>query len=234
MYEDGEGAYVTGRAWASDGVAIVSTVRYNPSLDGLAGIDPLHRWPASHYKAYVDERSQVHNKTKGWKKRNCLSSKAFGKPPVDSALALATQAANQARQPSSRDELSNQWFARVVVAVSREAGHCFGLGNSKCYACLMQGVSGIRRAGEIPPYLCPVCYSKLGWELVLLQHGFEGGIEREKAWLEAQYAALKAFCNKWNKIPQFATFEAWLEKRLEDRKGDDEGDEGDEAAGPSN
>ncbi|KAL7760552.1 hypothetical protein ACKLNR_010642 [Fusarium oxysporum f. sp. zingiberi] len=72
-------------------------------------------------------------------------------------------------------------------------------------------------------------YSKLGWELVLLQHGFEGGIEREKAWLEAQYAALKAFCNKWNKIPQFAAFEAWLEKRLEDRKGDN-----DDVAWPSN
>ncbi|KNB07536.1 hypothetical protein FOXG_08666 [Fusarium oxysporum f. sp. lycopersici 4287] len=145
MYEDGEGAYVTARAWASDGVAIVSMFRYNPSLDGLAGIDPLHRWPASHCKANVD------------------------------------------------------------------------------------GVSGTRQTGEIPPYLCQVCYSKLGWELVLLQHGFEGGIEREKAWLEAQYAALKAFCNKWNKIPQFAAFVAWLEKRLEDRKGDN-----DDAAWPSN
>ncbi|RKK78626.1 hypothetical protein BFJ69_g5379 [Fusarium oxysporum] len=180
MYEDGEGAYVTARAWVSDGVAIVSMFRYNPSLDGLAGIDPLHRWPASHCKAYVDERFRVLNKTKGWKKRNRLSSKAFGKPPVKSALDLAIQAVKQAGQPSTREELSNQWFARVVVAVSREAAHCFGLGNCTYYTCLMQG---------------------LGWELVLLQHGFEGGIEREKAWLEAQYAALKAFCNKWNKIP---------------------------------
>ncbi|KAH7483881.1 hypothetical protein FOMA001_g6075 [Fusarium oxysporum f. sp. matthiolae] len=229
MYEDGEGAYVTARAWASDGVAIVSMFRYNPSLDGLAGIDPLHRWPASHCKANVDERFRVLNKTKGWKKRNRFSSKAFGKPPVKSALDLAIQAATQAGQPSTREELSNQWFARVVFAVSREATHCFGLGNCTYYSCLMQGVSGIRQTGEIPPYLCQVCYSKLGWELVLLQHGFEGGIEREKTWLEAQYAALKAFCNKWNKIPQFAAFVAWLEKRLEDRKGDN-----DDAAWPSN
>ncbi|KAJ4279814.1 hypothetical protein BFJ63_vAg2933 [Fusarium oxysporum f. sp. narcissi] len=229
MYEDGEGAYVTARAWTSDGVATVSIFRYNPSLDGLAGIDPLHRWPASHCKANVDERFRVLNKTKGWKKRNRLSSKAFGKPPVKSALDLAIQAAKQAGQPSTREELSNQWFARVVFAVSREATHCFGLGNCTYYSCLMQGVSGIRQTGEIPPYLCQVCYSKLGWELVLLQHGFEGGIEREKTWLEAQYAALKAFCNKWNKIPQFAAFVAWLEKRLEDRKGDN-----DDAAWPSN
>ncbi|KAH7206029.1 hypothetical protein DER44DRAFT_809903 [Fusarium oxysporum] len=158
MYEDGEGAHVTGRAY------------------GLAGIDPWHRWPASRCKAYVDERFRVLNKTKGWKKRNRLFSKAFGKPPVESALGLEIQAAKQAGQPSTREELSNQWFARVVVAVSQEAGHCFGLGSCKYYACLMQG------------------------------HGFEGGIEREKAWLEAQYAALKAFCNKWNKIPQFAAF----------------------------
>ncbi|EXL99828.1 hypothetical protein FOIG_07975 [Fusarium odoratissimum NRRL 54006] len=189
------------------------------------------RWPASRCKAYVDERFRVLNKTKGWKKRNRLSSKAFGKPPVESALDLEIQAAKQAGQPSTREELSNQWFARVVVAVSREAGHCFGLGSCKYYACLMQGVSGIRQAGEIPPYICPVCYSKLGWELVLLQHGFEGGIEREKAWLESQYAALKAFCNKWNKIPQFAAFVARLEKRLEDRKGDNDNDD---ATWPSN
>ncbi|SCO84656.1 uncharacterized protein FRV6_08783 [Fusarium oxysporum] len=192
MYEDGEGAYVTGRACASDGVSIVYTFRYNPSLDGLAGIDLLHRWPASHCKAYVDERFRVLNKTKGWKKRNRLSSKAFGKPPVKSALDLAIQAAKQAGQPSTREELSNQWFARVVVAVSREAARCFGLGNCTYYTCLMQG------------------------------YGFERGIEREKAWLEAQYAALKAFCNKWNKIPQFAAFVARLEKRLEDRKGDND------------
>ncbi|EXK32449.1 hypothetical protein FOMG_12627 [Fusarium oxysporum f. sp. melonis 26406] len=184
MYEDGEGAYVTARAWASDGVAIVSMFRYNPSLDGLAGIDPLHRWPASHC----------------WKKRNRLSSKAFGKPPVKSALDLAIQAAKQAGQAINKGGTLEP-----------------------------MGVSGTRQTGEIPPYLCQVCYSKLGWELVLLQHGFEGGIEREKAWLEAQYAALKAFCNKWNKIPQFAAFVAWLEKRLEDRKGDN-----DDAAWPSN
>ncbi|EWY97020.1 hypothetical protein FOYG_05511 [Fusarium oxysporum NRRL 32931] len=210
MYEDGEGAYVTARAWASDGVATVSMFRYNPSLDGLAGIDLLHRWPASHCKAYVDERFRVLNKTKGWKKRNRLSSKAFGKPPVKSALDLAIQAAKQAGQPSTREELSNQWQLHLLHM--SDAGCKWDPPDQRD-----------------TPYLCQVCYSKLGWELVLLQHGFEGGIEREKTWLEAEYAALTAFCNKWNKIPQFAAFVAWLEKRLEDRKGDN-----DDAAWPSN
>lgn len=89
----------------------------------------------------------------------------------------------------------------------------------------------MRQAGEIPPYLCPVCYSKLGSELVLLKPVYRRGIEREDAWLGEHYAELKAFCSKWNKIPHFAAFEAWLGKRLEDRKGD--GDGGD-TAGPSN
>jgi predicted Zn-dependent protease len=230
IYEDGEGDYLTGRSWGSGRVAIVSSFRYNPSLDDSAGIDPLHRWPASHCKTYVDERFRALNKTKAWKKRNPIGSKAFGKPPVGSALGLAVQAAKQASQPSTADELSNQWFARVTVAVSREVAHCFGLGNCTYYACLMQGVSGIRQAGEIPPYLCPVCYPKLGWELVVLQRGSEGGFERQRVWLDAQHAAVKAFCNKWSHIPQFAAFEAWLERRLEDRKGDNDDDE----AGPSN
>ncbi|KAH7248680.1 uncharacterized protein BKA55DRAFT_594573 [Fusarium redolens] len=167
IYEDGEGDYLTGRSWGSGRVAIVSSFRYNPSLDDSAGIDPLHRWPASHCKTYVDERFRALNKSKAWKKRNPIGSKAFGKPPVGSALGLAVQAAKQASQPSTADELSNQWFARVTVAVSREVAHCFGLGNCTYYACLMQG------------------------------RGSEGGFERQRVWLDAQHAAVKAFCNKW-------------------------------------
>ncbi|WKT45610.1 Metallopeptidase, catalytic domain superfamily [Fusarium oxysporum f. sp. vasinfectum] len=205
MYEDGEGAYVKGRAWASDGVAIVYTFRYNPSLDGLAGIDLWHRWPASHCKAYMDERFKVLNKTKGWKNRNRLSSKAFGKPPVESALGLAIQAAKQAGQPSTREELSNQWFARVVVAVSREATHL-----------------GSARPARYPRISAKSVTRSSGGSWSFCSMGLKAESKREKAWLEAQYAALKAFCNKWNKIPQFAAFVARLEKRLEDRKGDND------------
>ncbi|CCT63748.1 uncharacterized protein FFB20_15144 [Fusarium fujikuroi] len=219
LYEEEEGSYITERVWVEDGVAIVSTFRRNPCFDRMTGIDRLHRWPASHCQSYVDTR-------------NHLSFKAFGKPPGDSALGLAIKAANQAGQPSSMEDLSYLWFARVLVAVSREAARCFGLRNCTYYACLMQGVSGMRQAGETPPYLCPVCYSKLGSELVLLKPVYKPGIEREEAWLGEHYAELKAFCNKWDKIPHFAAFEAWLGKRLEDRKGDD-GDGGD-TAGPSN
>ncbi|KAI1014879.1 hypothetical protein LB503_003967 [Fusarium chuoi] len=218
LYEEEEGSYITERVWVEDGVAIVSTFRRNPCFDRMAGIDRLHRWPASHCQAYVDTR-------------NHLSFKAFGKPPGGSALGLAIKAANQAGQPSSMEDLSYLWFARVLAAVSREAARCFGLQNCTYYSCLMQGVSGMRQAGEIPPYLCPVCYSKLGSELVLLQPVYKPGIEREEAWLGEHYAELKAFCSKWNKIPHFAAFEAWLGKRLEDRKGEDGGGE---TAGPSN
>ncbi|KAF5976124.1 hypothetical protein FBULB1_7112 [Fusarium bulbicola] len=231
LYDEDEGAYLTDRFWAADGIAIVSTFRYNPSLDGLAGVDRLHRWPSSHCKAYLDARCQVLAEDKDSTTRNHLAFKAFGKPPGDSALSLAIQAANQAGQPSSMEDLSNLWFARVLIAVSRETAHCFGLQNCTYYACLMQGVRGPRQAGEIPPYLCPVCYSKLASELVLIQPMSKRGIEREKAWLGEHYAELKAFCSKWNKIPQFAAYEAWLGKRLEDRKG---GGGAGELAGPSN
>ncbi|CZR37343.1 uncharacterized protein FPRO_02397 [Fusarium proliferatum ET1] len=231
LYEDEEGSYITERVWVEDGVAIVSTFRRNPCFDRMAGVNRLHRWPASHCQAYVDESLQVLNDTKDSTTRNHLSFEAFGKTPSDSALGLAIKAANQAGQPSSMEDLSYLWFARVLVAVSREAARCFGLQNCTYYACLMQGVSGMRQAGEIPPYLCPVCYSKLGSELVLLKPVYRRGIEREDAWLGEHYAELKAFCSKWNKIPHFAAFEAWPGKRLEDRKGD--GDGGD-TAGPSN
>ncbi|KAG5775270.1 hypothetical protein H9Q73_011053 [Fusarium xylarioides] len=230
LYEDEEEEYITERVWVADGVAIISAFRHNPSFDGLADIDGVHRWPASHCQAYVDQRLTVLNNTKDSTTRN-HPFKAYGKPSGDSALGLAIQAANQAGQPSSMEDLSNLWFARVLFAVSRGAVRCFGLGNCTYYACLMQGVSGTRQAGEIPPYLCPVCYSKLGSELALLQPVSQRGIEREKAWVEEHYAELKKFCSRWNKIPQFAAFEAWLGKRLEDRKGN--GDAG-ETAGPSN
>ncbi|KAG5749313.1 hypothetical protein H9Q69_013350 [Fusarium xylarioides] len=182
LYEDEEEEYITERVWVADGVAIISAFRHNPSFDGLADIDGVHRWPASHCQAYVDQRLTVLNNTKDSTTRN-HPFKAYGKPSGDSALGLAIQAANQAGQPSSMEDLSNLWFARVLFAVSRGA---------------------------------PVS---------------QRGIEREKAWVEEHYAELKKFCSRWNKIPQFAAFEAWLGKRLEDRKGN--GDAG-ETAGPSN
>ncbi|KAF5624912.1 hypothetical protein F52700_9287 [Fusarium sp. NRRL 52700] len=231
LYEEEEGSYITERAWVTDGVAVISTFRYNPVFDGLAGIDRLHRWPASHCKAYVDARCRVLDENKDSTTRNHLAFEASGKPPGDSALSLAIQAANQAGQPSSLEDLSNLWFVRVLFAVSRGTARCFGMKSCTYYACLMQGVSGVRQAGEIPPYLCPVCHSKLASELALLQPVSKRGIEREEAWLGEHYAELKAFCNRWNKIPQFAAFEAWLGKRLGDRRRED--DAGD-TAGPSN
>ncbi|KAM5511986.1 hypothetical protein FOXYSP1_06786 [Fusarium oxysporum f. sp. phaseoli] len=41
----------------------MSSFRYNPPLDDSTGIDPLHRWPASNRKKYVDERFRVLNRT---------------------------------------------------------------------------------------------------------------------------------------------------------------------------
>ncbi|EWG45068.1 hypothetical protein FVEG_15789 [Fusarium verticillioides 7600] len=102
---------------------------------------------ASHCQTHVNEGLAVHNDTEDSTTRN-HPYKAFGKPPGDSALGLAIQAANQASPPSSMEDLSSLWFARVLIAVSREAARCFGLGNCTYYTCLMQGVkrdsSGVR------------------------------------------------------------------------------------------
>ncbi|RGP77552.1 hypothetical protein FLONG3_4337 [Fusarium longipes] len=218
LYEDEDDDFTVGRAWGGSRVCIVSSFRYNPTLDETAGIDRAHMWPNSHCKAFVDnecsvEEEEHHRPAKRTKKP---SSAVYGKPPPGAALGLAVQAVKRVPKLTTRDELASYWFARLAVTVSHELGHCFGFAHCPYYACVMQGVNSVRQDGQVPPYLCPVCLAKVSWELGPLLTGGGSRAEKQKVWVREQSIALKGFCEKWSHVPQFAGFEAWLGKRLED------------------
>jgi archaemetzincin len=106
------------------------------------------------------------------------------------------------------------WFSRVARTVSHELGHCMCLGHCVYYACLMQSTAGIAEDVRQPPYLCPVCMSKISYKAnVELLRGSE---ENTQAYLEERYSALMSFCERWNKVGMFAGYQAWLKVRLEE------------------
>ncbi|KAF4455515.1 hypothetical protein F53441_2177 [Fusarium austroafricanum] len=220
LYEDEDDDFTVGRSWGRSRVSIVSSFRYNPSLDVSAGIDRAHMWPNSHCKAFVDEQCSIAGieQTRPAKRTKQSNNETHGKPPADCALGIAAQAAKRLPKLATRDELASYWFARLGVTTSHEIGHCFGFAHCPYYACVMQGVSSIRQDGQVPPYLCPICSAKLAWELGPLLPIAGSRVEKQQAWVGQQYMALKEFCGRWSHVPPFAGFEAWLGKRLEDMK----------------
>ncbi|EEH35393.2 hypothetical protein PAAG_06440 [Paracoccidioides lutzii Pb01] len=62
--------FVCGRVYGGSRVAVVSTARYNPTLDGKQNIDREHNWPASHCQEYVNsyvDGSRPIKRTKNFK-----------------------------------------------------------------------------------------------------------------------------------------------------------------------
>ncbi|KAF5025630.1 hypothetical protein F66182_2236 [Fusarium sp. NRRL 66182] len=221
LYEDQDDDFTVGRSWGGSRVSIVSSFRYNPSLDAPAGIDRAHMWPASHCRAFVDEECGGSNQeqTRPSKRKRTSDNESQTKPRTSSALGLAVEAAKNVPKLTTRDELASYWFARLAATVSHELGHCFGFAHCPYYACVMQGVSSIRQDGQVPPYLCPVCSAKLGWELGPLLSISGSRVEKQHVWIREQSVALSEFCGKWSHVPQFAGFAAWLGKRLEAMEG---------------
>ncbi|KAM0488361.1 hypothetical protein ACHAP7_001355 [Fusarium lateritium] len=223
LYEDEDDDFTVGRSWGGSRVSIVSSFRYNPALDVAAGIDRAHMWPNSHCKAFVDQECRTANEeeSRPTKRTKKSDNEAYGKPPADAALGAAVQAAKRVPKLTTRDELASYWFARLAVTVSHELSHCFGFAHCPYYACVMQGVNSVRQDGQVPPYFCPICAAKLAWELGPLLPIRGDRAEKQKVWVREQGMAMKAFCEGWRHVPQFAGFEAWLGKRLEQIEKED-------------
>lgn len=215
LYENDDDDFCCGRAYGESRIAIVSSFRYHPSLDQYSDIDMSHMWPASHCREYVDD--QCDQGRRPAKKQKMTKGKTS--PP--SAIRAAIQAANMVPKPKTRDEWAGIWFSRVARTTSHELGHCLGMDHCVYYACSMQGTGRIAEDVRQPPYLCPVCVTKLSTALcIFVANGSVFQLQRQ--FIKGRYSALKEFCGKWDHVAMFAGFQAWIEKRLEEIQGFEE------------
>lgn len=178
LYEDD--IFVCGRAYGGSRVAVVSSARYNPSLDDKHGVDRVHAWPASHCKRHIEAcssaaassppRSRSLEKKKSTSKGAAPSSPIILSPesirfsPSHFPLQLALY-----NHTANTPPLSLLYLIRVALTSAHELGHCFGLDHCVYYACCMQGSASLAEDARQPPYLCPVCEEK-----VLLATGADG------------------------------------------------------------
>jgi len=208
LYEDEEDDFCCGRAYGGSRVCVVSTARYRPELDANIDLDHVHMWPASHCRDQVAKlcaEQDIRNSTRVVPDR------------LPSALRAAVDAASSVKQEDTPKSLQGLWFSRLARTVAHELGHCFGIGHCIYYACLMQSTAGVAEDVRQPPYLCPVCMSKVsymaGVELI------QGSEEAREVYLEERYRALESFCDRWKHVGLFAGYQAWLRIRLADLAG---------------
>jgi archaemetzincin len=214
LYEDEDDDFCCGRAYGGSRIAVVSTARYNPVMDGHCNVDREHMWPASHCQAYFDEmckgeKPAKRRKVASEKEKNSVSSKPTSSNKVMSPMAAAIEAADKAPAPSAN--LEGLWLSRVVRTVSHELGHCYGMDHCIYYACIMQGTASLVEDVRQPPYLCPVCLEKL----VLGMKDILKPELAESAYLAKRDEALSKLCARWEQIGMFAAFGAWIEARKE-------------------
>ncbi|KIW66775.1 hypothetical protein PV04_06070 [Phialophora macrospora] len=177
MFESEEDDFCCGRAWGASRVAIVSSARYQPSLDDIHGVDRGHVWPASHCSDFVDKTSlegsqddDPRPERNGTKRRRTIRRPASGAQSFAASSPL--EKAVDAHRTSSLVaglsvlDIKSTFLFRLCRTASHELGHCFGLDHCMYKACVMQGTASVAEDMRQPPYLCPVCEAKVAWAVM--------------------------------------------------------------------
>ncbi|PPQ72358.1 hypothetical protein CVT26_007316 [Gymnopilus dilepis] len=207
LYEDDDDDFVCGRAYGGSRVAVISTARYNPTLDQQANVERVHAWPASHCALYVEETCRTTNASLPPKKKTKVSRQydhdqaALSSTPTDIRSPMqqainAYQSLPLITASSSAKTLTSLWLSRVCRTASHELGHCFGMEHCVYYACVMQSTASLAEDARQPPYLCPVDLAKM--------------LHATGSTAEARYRTLLAFCNRHLDVQMFAAFAGWI------------------------
>lgn len=121
LYEDEDDEFVCGRAYRGSRVAVVSSARYNPTLDDIQDVERLHAWPASHCDKYMLTCASAEPSAKRQKRksrdngRGSQNSTSELDGPVGDAVSVYRSLLEVDSSPSL---LSALWLGRVCRTAS--------------------------------------------------------------------------------------------------------------------
>ncbi|KAF3930995.1 Archaemetzincin-2 [Dactylellina cionopaga] len=166
LYEDDDDDFCVGRAFGGSRVCVVSSARYHPFSEELAGVHEMgvgHDWPGSHCKEFVEQMCAEEGskkKTRKIAKVKTGQASGTGSDMTPMQRALVAHAADHTGVKHS-EHARTIWLSRLCKTASHELLHCFGLDHCVYYACAMQGTASIVEDTRQPFYLCPVDQAKL-------------------------------------------------------------------------
>lgn len=207
LYEDEEDDFCCGRAYGGSRVCVVSSARYHPVLDESGYIDVNHMWPNSHCTTYIQDLCRQEGMM------NMSTDLPVSGVPKTSPIAMRAAVHAATATGSIVSHLRGLWFSRLARTAVHELGHCLGMDHCNYYACVMQSTASMAEDVRQPPYLCPVCLSKITHAI---SYELQAHAEDDKhAYMLERYQALVEVCDKWASVGMFAGYGAWLQIRIQ-------------------